>query len=314
MEQLLKPRRIRTAIFVDFDNMFSGLTAMDAAAAEAFATDPGRLLSWLEHGEDFDGPFRRRFLLKACYLNPDAFRKYRGFFVGAGFRVIDCPSLTQRGKSAADIHLVLDVVDAIEHNTPFDEFIVCSSDADFTPLMVRLRGHDRRTVMVAAGPAAPAYQSVCDETFTPIQMVEAFTKQEPATLIAERPDVDGVGRADLPRVEQPREGESVGTSRRLLSDEAANAASAAVREAIGEAGGALPGASAAAVARRYVPYIAQAGWGAAWVSPDSCLASCQTWCWSEQTPVAGLSILRGARQKTSWRSQDPTIFRPEYLD
>lgn len=95
-------RKVKTAVFVDFDNMLGGLTAMDSVAAESFATDPGRLLAWLERGEDLEGRFHRRFLLKACYLNPEVFRKYRGFFVSAGFRVVDCPSLTQRGKSAAD--------------------------------------------------------------------------------------------------------------------------------------------------------------------------------------------------------------------
>lgn len=97
-------RTIRSAVYVDFDNMFSGLKKMDAAAAEAFGTDPSRLLARLEIGEDIDGPFRRRFLQKACYLNPDVFRQYRSFFASAGFRVVDCPSLTQQGKSAADIH------------------------------------------------------------------------------------------------------------------------------------------------------------------------------------------------------------------
>jgi hypothetical protein len=179
MPAVLEQRTVRTAIFVDFDNMFGGLTAMDPAAAESFATDPGRLLAWLEYGEDLDGPFRRRFLMKACYLNPDVFRRYRSFFVSAGFRAIDCPSLTQKGKSAADIHLVLDVVDTLEHKTRFEEFIICSSDADFTPLMVKLRAHDRRTVMVAAGPAAAAYQSVCDETVTSIHIVEAFAERHP---------------------------------------------------------------------------------------------------------------------------------------
>src|ERR1700757_3508100 len=77
MDNDSEDRKVRTAIFVDFDNMFSGLSAIDTSAAESFATDPGRLLAWLEYDEDPDGRFRRRFLMKACYLNPDAFRKYR---------------------------------------------------------------------------------------------------------------------------------------------------------------------------------------------------------------------------------------------
>lgn len=160
--------QLRSAMFVDFDNLYLGLRDIDVDAAERFATNPGHLLAWLEAGDDGDGTVPRRFLVKACYLNPDAFGRYRSFFASAGFRVVDCPSLTQRGKSAADIHLVLDVMDALAHPTRFEEFVICSADADFTPLMTRLRAHDRRTVMVAAGPAAPAYQAVCDQTITPM--------------------------------------------------------------------------------------------------------------------------------------------------
>src|SRR3954453_6445234 len=241
------PVTLRTAIFVDFDNMFLGLNGMDAEAAETFATNPGRLLSWLAEGEGEDGPFRRRFLLKACYLNPETFRRYRGFFVSAGFRVVDCPSLTQRGKSAADIHLVLDVVDALAHATRFDEFIVCSADADFTPLMTRLRANDRRTVRVAAGPAAPAYQSVCDEAITPIELAEALTGGAAAAAAAPR---HGAGTV-APSIEPPV----------VLTAEDSRRAAKAVRAALNAAKGVMPGASAALAAQRAVPTIAAARWG-----------------------------------------------------
>jgi NYN domain len=245
-------RTVRTAIFVDFDNMFSGLTAMDPAAAESFATDPGRLLTWLEYGDDLDGRFRRRFLMKACYLNPDAFRRYRSFFVSAGFRVIDCPSLTQKGKSAADIHLVLDVVDTLEHKTRFEEFVICSSDADFTPLMVKLRSHDRRTVMVAAGPAAAAYQSVCDETVTSIQIVEAFAERQLIPVVVDNPPLEASKEAEV----------LTGTSSPVLLDEKQiETAATAVRSAVEAANGALRGATAAAAAIRVVPHIASVRWG-----------------------------------------------------
>src|SRR3954449_9822064 len=241
------PVTLRTAIFVDFDNMFLGLNGMDAEAAETFATNPGRLLSWLAEGEGEDGPFRRRFLLKACYLNPETFRRYRGFFVSAGFRVVDCPSLTQRGKSAADIHLVLDVVDALAHATRFDEFILCSADADFTPLMTRLRANDRRTVMVAAGPAAPAYQSVCDEAISPIELAEALTGGSGSAAAAPANGAGAVG----PSVEPPV----------VLTPEDSLRAAKAVRAALKAVNGVMPGASAAAAAQLVVPTIAAARWG-----------------------------------------------------
>lgn len=236
-------RKVKTAIFIDFDNMFGGLSEIDESAAESFATNPGRLLTWLERGKDLDGEFRRRFLLRACYLNPDRFRRYRGDFVSAGFQVIDCPSLTQKGKSAADIHLVLDVMDMLEHKTQFEEFIICSSDADFAPLMVKLRAHDRRTVMVAAGPAAAAYQSVCDEAIVPIQVVEALA---PPTERIE--------------AEQRLEPPAAVSSRPVLDGGEIQAAAAAVRSAVEAADGALRGQSAAAAAVRVVPHIKKARW------------------------------------------------------
>ena len=140
---------VRSALFVDFDNVYSNLQLVDPVAAELFATSPDRLVAWLTTGQDEDGAFRRRFLTRTCYLNPGPFGRFRSFFASTGFRVVDCPSLTKQGKSSADIHLVLDAVDALANETRYDEFVVCSADADFTPLMARVRAHDKSTTMVA---------------------------------------------------------------------------------------------------------------------------------------------------------------------
>jgi hypothetical protein len=263
MQHHIPERQLRSAVFVDFDNVYLGLKKMDAAAAESFATDPGRLLSSLEIGQNGDGPFRRRFLMKACYLNPQTFRRYRSYFVGAGFRVIDCPSLTQRGKSAADIHVVLDVLDALDHRTTFDEFVICSADADFTPLFVKLRAHDRRTVMIAAGPAAAAYQAVCDETLGAIQLAEVFAPVQGAIApAAESADVRPSSPLDG-STSGAGQGASLSPAPRKLGREDVGEAVRGVREAVAAAGGALAGASAAQAAIRVVPDIAAAAWGGA---------------------------------------------------
>jgi hypothetical protein len=156
-------RRLRCALFVDFDNVYLGLMRLDAKAADAFATDPGRWLAELASGTDDGGEFTRRFLVRACYLNPSAFAQYRANFTRAGFQVVDCPSLTQQGKSSADINLVLDAVDALAADTHYDEFVIVSADADFTPLALRCRAADRRVTIVTASPAESAYRSVADE-------------------------------------------------------------------------------------------------------------------------------------------------------
>ena len=235
------PQRVyRSALYVDFDNLYSGLRQVDEDAASVFGNDPGRLLAWLATGSDEEGLFRRRFLVRDCYLNPQVYAGFRAQFVAAGFRVVDCPSLTQRGKSSADTHIVLDVVDALGHATRYDEFIICSADADFSPLMTKLRRHDRRTLMVAAGPYAGAYEAVCDGTIGPMQLLEAFTTPAGASTSS--------GRA--PAVPA------------LTADEMAAAASA-IRDLVDASPVPLAGATAAHAGRRAVPHITASGWGQA---------------------------------------------------
>jgi len=161
------PPQRKSAIFVDFDNIYIGLRQLDPLVAEEFATNPSRWLQWIErmeHGADFEtsAPAARRILMRHCYLNPRAFGRYRTDFSRAGFRVIECPSMTRQGKSSTDIQLVIDVLDTLGHATHFDEFILLSADADFTPLLQRLRVHDRQTVVVSVGPASPAYRNAAD--------------------------------------------------------------------------------------------------------------------------------------------------------
>ncbi len=157
----------RAALFVDFDNIYLGLRQVDPAAAEEFATNPGRWLAWLEqHSSELSeasehGP-KRRILFRNCYLNPRSFSRYRSDFSRAAFRVIDCPPITGKGKTSTDIHMVMDILDTLDHSTHFDEFIVLSADADFTPVLFRLRERDRRTLVVSVGPASAAYRNSTD--------------------------------------------------------------------------------------------------------------------------------------------------------
>lgn len=168
-------RILRAAMFVDFDNVYIGLRRLDPVAAEAFATDPAHWLSELESGSDDDGEFTRRFLIRSCYLNPSVFSQFRPNFTRAGFQVVDCPSLTQQGKSSADINLVLDAVDALAAATRYEEIVIVSADADFTPLALRCRADDRRVTIITASPAASAYRAVADTVITADDLADLVT-------------------------------------------------------------------------------------------------------------------------------------------
>lgn len=168
--------RYRSALFVDFDNIFGGLLELDRAAALAFVNEPQR---WIERMAVLGLPSgsHRNFLVRRAYLNPAGwrldpelgneagrlyFQRFRPNLTRAGFEVIDCPALTSRHKNAADIRIVMDVLDCLDARTHYDEVVLASSDADFTPLLQRIRSQDRRTALMSAGPAAPAYRSIAD--------------------------------------------------------------------------------------------------------------------------------------------------------
>ena len=56
----------------------------------------------------------------------------------------------------------MDIRDILDHNTFFDEFIVMSGDADFTPVLHRLRAHARRTVVFANESTVQPYTALSD--------------------------------------------------------------------------------------------------------------------------------------------------------
>ncbi len=196
---------LKTVLFVDFDNIYLGLKQLDEAAAERFGTDPGRWLSWMERGmpagEEEEGNLRpRHILVRRCYLNPRDFGRYRPNFTRTAFNVIDCPPLTMQGKNSADIYMVMDIIDALEHKTRFDEFIILSGDADFTPVLLRLRGHDRQTAILAAGPASEAYKAACDLVIQEDDFIEFALG-----MTAEAPPQQTQKRGHGPAVTPPRE-------------------------------------------------------------------------------------------------------------
>jgi NYN domain len=163
-------RAIKTAIFIDFDNVWIGLQKLHPRAAEQFAAQPREWLNWVERGmpgEELPGDREpRSILVRRCYLNPKVFHRYRADFTQAAFTVVDCPPLTQRGKTGADVHMVIDILDVLSQYPHVEEFVLFSADADFTPVLQRLRAHDKRTAVLTVGSASAAYTSASDRVLT----------------------------------------------------------------------------------------------------------------------------------------------------
>lgn len=161
-----KETQLKSALFVDFDNVYSGLRRLDQESADQFARNPTVWMNWLIESLALPEPVRagarRRVLVRRCYLNPQAYQRFRPSFNLAGFEIIDCPALTSEGKTSTDIHMVLDIVDLLQQETHYDEFIVFSADADFTPVLRKLRRWDRRTTVLAIGFPSAAYRASAD--------------------------------------------------------------------------------------------------------------------------------------------------------
>jgi len=241
----------KSALFVDFDNIFFGLREFDADAAEAFATRPAQWMSWLEGADgttaDSPGGITRRFLVRNVYLNPVAFGRYRAVFTRSGFRPIDCPPLTAQGKNSADINMVLDIMDALANPTQYDEFVILSGDADFTPVLRRLREHDRWTTIVTAGQSAAALRSNCDTLVMPEQLAgaalgEGHESNEALLDYVPRPFSEPSAQA---RVQQHANVEAVAE---------------AIRNAVRASDRPLTSAAAAHAARAVDPAIKESGW------------------------------------------------------
>lgn len=180
MNRELKGSLLST-VFVDYDNIYLSLKRKSEEAAVRFAKDAGRWVQAIASGRlitptngvALNTP--RRIVMNRCYGNPvprrnaqdnatdmNSFPFVRHHFLRAGFEVIDCPPLTAQLKNSADIRMVMDVRDYLLHDTYFDEFIVLSGDADFTPLLHRLRQHARRTVVYANDYTAAPYTAISD--------------------------------------------------------------------------------------------------------------------------------------------------------
>lgn len=203
-KQADSPRQIHSALYVDFDNIFINFAQQDKHTALQFATDPERWLAWLENQmtTKYLGPLAapRRILIRRCYLNPQTFSEYRPYFIRAAFEVIDCPPLTKQGKTSADIHMVIDILDALYHTSNFTEFIILSADADFSPVLVRLRRFSRYTAILPVGFVSPAYKASGDYLIP----IDLFTRD--ALGVSHFEDEQG---AQLPILDEPQASDEI---------------------------------------------------------------------------------------------------------
>lgn len=154
-----------TAIFCDYDNIHSAFCKdgadprnTDAAALSGSASN---WQAWIKNGCHLAFPEPRRIVLAAAYLNPKGMQRDRGNLVRSGFEVHDCPDLTSKGKNAADIAMTIHILDTLNSPHQVDEYVILSRDADFTPVLRKLRLAGKHTA-IFGGRTAAAYRNVAD--------------------------------------------------------------------------------------------------------------------------------------------------------
>jgi hypothetical protein len=208
-------RRLNSALFVDFDNLFISLQNRGPDAARAFGEAPRLWLEWLEDEVETPGfpeneMRMRSFLIRRAYASPRAIQVFRPYFSRSAFQVIECPPLTSQGKNTADIQMVMDILDTITMYPHIEEVVIFSSDSDFTPVLTRLRAHAKRSVVYVNEVTAAAYKAGADELVLEDEFAEMlidYAASNPATSQGQSgngrrfPPKAGMGKASQARAQ-----------------------------------------------------------------------------------------------------------------
>jgi NYN domain len=200
---------ILSTVFVDYDNIYLSLKRKNEEAAKRFAKDAGHWIREIASGRLITSTngtnflAERRISMNRCYGNPvprrnssdnstdmNSFPFVRHHFLRSGFEVIDCPPLTAQLKNSADIRMVMDVRDILNHDTYFDEFIILSGDADFTPVLHRLRAHARRSVVFANDHTAAPYTAISDGEVRESDLISLLMEGRVASAGGARPAIE----------------------------------------------------------------------------------------------------------------------------
>jgi hypothetical protein len=99
---------------------------------------------------------------RRCYADPDLLGKGRLAFVACGFEVIDCPIAAGHQRNAAGLQIVLDVMDALAKEEPYEEFVLLAADTDLAPALQRLRSLGKTTVIYAPTDLGDQYRALSD--------------------------------------------------------------------------------------------------------------------------------------------------------
>ena len=121
----------RIALLVDFENIILGLPQSKKLRAKAV------VLRVLELG---------KIVVKRAYADWGRYEHHKVELHQLGFELMEIPHRSVTGKNSADIRLVVEAMDLVISKEHIDTFVLVSGDSDFTPLVAKLREHDKRVI------------------------------------------------------------------------------------------------------------------------------------------------------------------------
>ena len=194
---------ILSALYLNFDSVYTRLYDLDPTLAITFSTSPTRWLKWIEgHALKilYGDYYKRRILKKICYLNSHKYTEARHCFVRAGFTIRDCIPLQGWEHSPIDTHFIIDCMNDNIHHTQYDEFILLVSDKDFSPLLLHLHEHAKRTLVLGFGAHAHSFNSAAtwkirEDWFIKQAILEDVLQPPPPIL--EEPDMNKIPNINL---------------------------------------------------------------------------------------------------------------------
>jgi uncharacterized protein (TIGR00288 family) len=122
----------RIALLFDYENIALGLTK----GTKKLEVQP-ILDRILEKG---------RIVVKRAYADWTRYAQDKQELHESGFELIEVPKRRLSGKNSADIRMVVDAMDVVINREHVDTFSLISGDSDFSPLVTKLREHDKYVI------------------------------------------------------------------------------------------------------------------------------------------------------------------------
>jgi len=106
---------------------------------------------------------RGTLVVKRAYADWVRFAGHRQHLLANQVEMIEL-ACASKGKNSADIRLVVDAMELLFTKPYINTFVVASADADFLPLLSRLKEYNKNTIVVASSSNTQAYMRThCDE-------------------------------------------------------------------------------------------------------------------------------------------------------